>query len=72
MSPIVLQSRSGPDGKLHLEIPVDRPDTDFEIEVRQKPALTLPPGYFGLLGSVNDDALTVHSQPPLPPSLDVE
>ena len=37
---IVLTSRSGPDGKLHLEIPVSQPGTEFEVEVtvRPKPA----------------------------------
>ena len=33
MSSIVLQSRSGPDSKLHLEVPVGQPDTEFEVEV---------------------------------------
>lgn len=30
---IVLTSRSGPDGKLHLEIPVSHPDREFEVEL---------------------------------------
>jgi hypothetical protein len=32
MTSIVLHSTSGPDGKLHLEVPVGQPDTDFEVE----------------------------------------
>ncbi|HZU38054.1 MAG TPA: hypothetical protein VFA18_19185 [Gemmataceae bacterium] len=37
MSSIVLHSRSGPDSKLHLEVPVDRPNTEFEVEVVIRP-----------------------------------
>ena len=33
MTNIVLHSTSGPDGNLHLEIPVGQPDTEFEVEV---------------------------------------
>lgn len=39
MSSIVIHSRSGPDGKLHIEVPVDQPDTDFEVVVTLRPAL---------------------------------
>lgn len=34
---IVLTSRSGPDSKLHLEIPVNAPDAEFEVEVVVRP-----------------------------------
>jgi hypothetical protein len=33
MSSIVLHSRSGQDGLLHLDVPVGRPDTEFEVEI---------------------------------------
>lgn len=69
MSNIILHSRSGPDRKLHLEVPVDQPNMDFEIvvQVRQKsPIRLLPPDYFNLVGSVDDDSLTTHPQPPMP------
>jgi hypothetical protein len=75
MTSIVLHSTSGPDGKLHLEVPVGSPNTEFEVEVvlRPKPAArTFPPGYFDLLGSVDDDTLTVHPQPPMSPPLEIE
>ena len=74
MTSIVLHSTSGPDGKLHLEVPVGRPDTEFEVEVRARPrtARLLPPAYFDLLGSVDDQTLTVHPQPPLPPPVELE
>jgi len=36
MANIVMQSRSGPDSILHLEVPVGQPDTEFEVVVRSK------------------------------------
>jgi hypothetical protein len=75
MASIVMQSRSGPDSKLRLEVPVDRPDTEFEVEVvaRSKPAArTFPPGYFDLLGSVDDETLVRPPQPPMPPPVEIE
>jgi hypothetical protein len=75
MTTIVLHSTSGPDGKLHLEVPVGHADTDFEVELVVRPKTkvwTLPPGHFSLIGSVDDDTLTVHAQPPLPPPVEIE
>ena len=75
MTSLVLHATSGPDGKLHLEVPVGTPDTEFEVEVVARPKLTartLPSGYFDLIGSVDDDTLTVHPQPPLPPPVEME
>lgn len=74
MTNIMLHSTSGPDGKLHLEVPVGLADTEFEVEVMARPkppARTFPPGYFDLLGSVEDETLTIHPQPPLPPAMEV-
>lgn len=75
MTSIVLHSTSGPDGKLHLEVPVGQADTDFEVELVVRPKImvrTFPPGYFNLIGSVDDDTLAVHPQPPLPPPMEFE
>jgi hypothetical protein len=72
---IVLTSRSGPDSKLHLEVPVDKPNTDFEVEVVVRPksgGKGWPPGYFDLFGSIDDETFTVHQQPPLPPPVEIE
>jgi len=73
---IVLTSRSGPDSKLHLEVPVDKPNTDFEVEVVVRPKAAegngWPPGYFDLFGSIDDETFTVHPQPPLPPPVEIE
>lgn len=77
MTNIVIHSRSGPDGKLHLEVPVGRADTEFEVEVVARPMTPegkgWPPGYFELFGSIDDETFTVHPQPPpLPPPLEIE
>ncbi|MBA4188688.1 MAG: hypothetical protein C0467_11875 [Planctomycetaceae bacterium] len=63
---IVLTSRSGPDSKLHLEIPVSQPDAEFEVEVvvRPKPPAPndWPPGYSALFNSIDDETFTVHKK----------
>jgi len=75
MTRIILHFKTGPDGMLHLDVPLGKPDMDFDVEVvvHPKPAdRTLPPGYFELLGSIKDDTFMVHSQPPLPPPVELE
>jgi len=37
MTSIVLTSTSGPDGKLHLDVPVGQPDTEFEVQITARP-----------------------------------
>jgi hypothetical protein len=72
---IKLNSTSGRDGKLHLEVPVGQADTEFEVELMVRPKMTVrtyPPGYFDLIGSVDDDTLIIHPQPPIPPPLEIE
>jgi hypothetical protein len=76
MTTIVLNSTSGPDGTLHLEVPVGAPNTEFEVEVLVRPrpqsGQGWPPGYFDLFGSIDDETFTVHPQPPLPPPQKIE
>lgn len=75
MASLVLHATSGPDGKLHLEVPVGSPNAAFEVEVvvRPKPVgVVRPPGYFDLIGSIDDETFTVHPQPPLPPPVEIE
>lgn len=75
MSSIVIHSRSGPDGKLHLEVPVRQPDTDFEVEMVVRPTTAtkqFPPGYFDLIGSVDDETLVRPPQGELPPPVEIE
>lgn len=35
---IVLTTKSGPDSKLHLEIPVNQPEAEFEVEINVRSA----------------------------------
>jgi hypothetical protein len=75
MTSIVLNSTSGPDGKLHLEVPVGQPDTEFEVTVtaRPKPAgIELPPDYFKLIGSIDDETFVRPPQGELPPPVELE
>lgn len=76
MSTTMIHSRSGPDSKLRLEIPVDRPDADFEVEVVVRPKARdekdWPPGYFDLFGSIDDETFVRPPQGLLPPPAEFE
>jgi hypothetical protein len=77
MHTIQTRERTGPDGALSLRIPLGRPDTEFEVVVvlQPKPAAEtphLPPSYYDLLGSIDDETFFVHPQPPLPPPVELE
>jgi hypothetical protein len=75
MSSLVFHSRSGPDSKLHLEVPVGQPGSEFEGELVVRPKVgvrSFPPGYFYLIGSVDDETLVVHPQPAMPPPVEIE
>ncbi len=73
MNTVLIRSRSGADCKLHLEVPVGRPDTDFEVEVvvRKSSGDVWPPGYFDLFGSIDDEtfARPPQGEPPTPAEL---
>ena len=58
-------------------IPLGQPDTEFEVVVVVQPKSLadtprLPPGYFDLLGSIDDETFIIHPQPPLPPPVELE
>ena len=75
MTSVVLHSTSGKDGKLYLEIPVGQPDTDFEVQVTARPksaGVVLPPGYFSLIGSIDDETFVRQPQGELPPPVALE
>ncbi|MGO8747276.1 MAG: hypothetical protein ACLQNE_14925 [Thermoguttaceae bacterium] len=76
MTRIVLQSKTGPDGTLHLNVPLGRPDTEFEVEVVVNPKATQPrgwpPGYFDLFGSIDDETFFRQPQGALPPPVEIE
>jgi hypothetical protein len=62
MTSIALHSTSGPDGVLRLEVPVGSPNAEFDVEVVVRPKTAtrfLPPGYFDLIGSVDDETFVV-------------
>ncbi|MEX2139229.1 MAG: hypothetical protein WD894_08210, partial [Pirellulales bacterium] len=73
---IVLNSTSGPDGKLHLEVLVGQPDTEFEVEVTARPKPVTgkgwPPGYFDLFGSIDDETFVRPPQGESPPPVELE
>ena len=49
------------------------PEFEVEVVVRRKSAArSFPPGYFDLIGSVDDETLIVYPQPPLPPPVEIE
>jgi hypothetical protein len=64
------------DGTLTLRIPLGLPETECEVVVVVQPKRSvprpLPPGYFALLGSVDDDTFIVQPQPPMPPPVEFE
>ena len=76
MSKLLIRSRSGPDSKLHLEVPVGEPNTEFEVEVVVRPknpsAEGWPPGSFDLFGSIADESLVRPPQGELPPPVELE
>ncbi len=76
MTSIVLNTTSGPDVKLHLEVPVGSPNTEFKVEVvvrAKKPGgIVLPPGYFDLIGSIDDETLGRPPQGELPPAVEID
>src|SRR5437868_13738472 len=57
MTSIVFHSKSGPDSKLHLDIPVGTPNAEYDVEVMVRPTPLQgqgwPPGYFALFGAID-------------------
>ncbi len=66
MQTLRITERTGKDGVLHVQVPLGRPDQDFEVVVIVQPAEApsssvapedrgWPPGYFDLAGSIDDE-----------------
>lgn len=76
MNTMLIQSRSGPDRKIHLEVPVEQADAEFEVEIvvrpKAAPASAWPPGYFDLFGSITDDTFVRPPQGELPTVVELE
>ncbi len=53
-----MQGKSGPDGVLHLSIPVETPDQEYFVLVELHPLLKdWPPGFFEeVAGSITDES----------------
>ena len=58
MRSIKMQVKSGPDGVLHLSIPVEKPDQEYFVLVELHPLLKdWPPGFFEeAAGSITDES----------------
>lgn len=74
MQTIHATKKTSSDGTLTLSIPLALAATEYEVVIVVQPKtsgpLSLPAGYFDLLGSVDDDTFIVHPQPPMPPPLE--
>ena len=56
MRSIKMQVKSGPDGVLHLSIPVEKPDQEYFVLVEFHPLLKeWPPEFKALAGSITDE-----------------
>lgn len=60
MRTIQVRGKTGPDGVLHLTIPTETPDQEYDVVVNLQPILPdggWPPGYFEeVAGSITDEA----------------
>ena len=58
MQSVKMQVKSGPDGVLHLSIPMEMPDQEYFVLVQLHPLLKdWPPGYFEeVAGSITDES----------------
>jgi hypothetical protein len=77
MHTIQIHERTNKDGTLSLSIPLGQPDTEFDVVLVVQPnskvsGPRLPPGYYDVLGSVDDETLVAHKQPPMPLPVDLE
>ena len=84
MQTIRVLERTGKDGTLHLDIPLGKPETDFEVVVVVQPkdpsAIAgtpeergWPPGYFEkTFGSIDDETFFRHPQGELPKPVELE
>lgn len=78
MHTIRLREKTGDDGILTLQIPLGRPNLEFEIVIVAQPTSLAvekrgwPAGYFDLAGSINDDTFVRPPQGELPNPLELE
>jgi hypothetical protein len=78
MQTIRVLEKTGKDGSLHLNIPLGKPESEFEVLVVLQPTGVSvnggwPPGYFdSTYGSITDETFTRPPQGELPKPVDLE
>jgi len=84
MHTIRVLEKTGKDGTLHLDIPLGKPESEFEVVVVLQPAETAvnvgnpeergwPPGYFeATYGSITDETFSRPPQGGLPKPVELE
>jgi hypothetical protein len=84
MQTIRVLEKTGKDGTLHLDIPLGKPETEFEVVVVVQPKETSagtgtpeergwPPGYFeNTFGSITDETFIRAAQGDLPKPVEFE
>ena len=57
MRSIQVRGKTGPDGVLHLSIPTEKPDQEYDVLIYLHPhSADWPPGYFEeVAGSITDE-----------------
>ncbi len=84
MKTIHVCEKTGKDGSLRLEIPLGRPEAEFDVVIVVQPKTTSvnaespedrgwPPGYFeSTYGSITDESFVRHPQGELPKPVEFE
>jgi len=75
MRTILVSQKTASDGVLSINIPLGRPDEEFDVVLVVQPksvAAGWPKDYFDLAGSIDDDSFVRHSQGSLPESVELD
>jgi hypothetical protein len=81
METIRVLEKTGKDGALNLRIPLDKPETNFEVVVIVQPCAPTsataaergwPPGYFDLAGAITDETFVRQPLGEMPKPIDLE
>jgi hypothetical protein len=83
MQTLRILEKTDKDGTLHLDIPLGKPEAEFEIVIVVQPKDTLanastpeergwPAGYFDLAGSIDDETFVRPPQGEMPKPLDFD
>ena len=80
MQTILVREKTGKDGTLSLQIPLGKPEAEYEVLVVVQPNAAgttpeergWPPGYFDLAGSIDDETFVRPPQGELPPPVELD